>query len=139
MRRFAIFSALALALFTPRPAQPQPQQARFIPPVKGVASVEVMQSRPKRVGADMVTVVKVRNTSKGSINLLKIDEYWYDASKPVRIVSSSQYAHRKAPILPNEVVEITMKSPYNAKMRQNQMMFTHANGKVDAKAVKAFK
>lgn len=139
MRRFAIFSALALALFTPRSAQPQPQQARFIPPVKGVASVEVMQSTPKRVGADMVTVVKVRNTSKGSINLLKIDEYWYDASKPVRIVSSSQYAHRKAPILPNEVVEITMKSPYNAKMRQNQMMFTHANGKVDAKAVKAFK
>ncbi len=122
MRRFAIFSALALALFTPLSAQPQAQQARFIPPVKGVASVEVM-----------------RNTSKGSINLLKIDEYWYDASKPVRIVSSSQYAHRKAPILPNEVVEITMKSPYNAKMRQNQMMFTHANGKVDAKAVKAFK
>ncbi len=139
MRRFAIFSALALALFTPLSAQPQAQQARFIPPVKGVASVEVMQSRPKRVGADMVTVVKVRNTSKGSINLLKIDEYWYDASKPVRIVSSSQYAHRKAPILPNEVVEITMKSPYNATMRQNQMMFTHANGKVDAKAVKAFK
>ena len=138
MRRFAIFSALALALFTPRSAQPQPQ-ARFIPPVKGVASVEVMQSTPKRVGADMVTVVKVRNTSKGSINLLKIDEYWYDASKPVRIISSSQYAHRKAPILPNEVVEITMKSPYNAKMRQNQMMFTHANGTVDAKAVKAFK
>ncbi|HXG53763.1 MAG TPA: hypothetical protein VNJ03_00140 [Vicinamibacterales bacterium] len=141
MRRFAMLSALALVLSTPLSAQTQApaQKARFIPPVKGTASIEVMQSTPKRVGGDMVTLVKVRNTSKGSINLLKIDEYWYDASRPVQIVSSSQYAHRKAPILPNDVVEITVKSPYHAKMRQNQMMFTHANGTVDAKAVKAFK
>jgi hypothetical protein len=141
MKRLAIISALALVLLPALSAQapPPPQKARFIPPVKGTATIEVMQAPSKKVGTDMVTVIKVRNTSTGSINLLKVDEYWYDASKPVQIVSSSQYAHRKAPILPNEIVEITMKSPYNAKMRQNQMMFLHANGKVDAKAVKAFK
>lgn len=141
MRRFALLSALALVLYTPLSAQTQApaQKARFIPPVKTTATIEVIQGRGKRVGADMVTVIKVRNTSKGSINLLKIDEYWYDGGKPVQIVSSSQYAHRKAPILPDEIVEITMKAPYRATMRQNQMMFTHAYGKVDAKAVKAFK
>ena len=141
MKQLAIVPALALVLSTALSAQaPAPaQKAKFIPPVKGTATIEVMQAPSKHIGADMVTVIKVRNTSTGSINLLKVDEYWYDASKPVQIVSSSQYAHRKAPILPNEIVEITMKSPYKATMRQNQMMFLHANGKVDAKAVKAFK
>ena len=141
MKQLAIVPALALVLSTALSAQaPAPaQKARFIPPVKGTATIEVMQAPSKHVGAEMVTVIKVRNTSTGSINLLKVDEYWYDASKPVQIVSSSQYAHRKAPILPNEIVEITLKSPYKPTMRQNQMMFLHANGKVDAKAVKAFK
>ena len=141
MKRLAIVAALALGLSTALGAeQAAPaQHAKFIPPVKGTASIEVIQSPSKHVGSDMVTLIKVRNTSTGSINLLKIDEYWYDGSKPVKIVSSSQYAHRKAPILPNEIVEITMKSPYNPAMRQNQMMFTHANGKIDAKSVKAFK
>jgi hypothetical protein len=141
MTRLAIVPALALVFSTvlwAEQAAPA-QHAKFIPPVKGTASIEVIQSPSKHVGADMVTLIKVRNTSAGSINLLKVDEYWYDGSKPVQIVSSSQYAHRKAPILPNEIVEITMKSPYKSTMRQNQMMFTHANGKIDAKAVKAFK
>ncbi|MEO5897465.1 MAG: hypothetical protein ABIS06_17375 [Vicinamibacterales bacterium] len=139
MKRIALVAALALMFSNALSAQPPTQKAKFIPPVKGTATIEVIQASAKRVGPDMVTLIKVRNTSKGSINLLKIDEYWYDGGKPARIVSSSQYAHRKAPILPNDVVEIEIKSPYNAKMRQNQMMFTHANGKVEAKAVKAFK
>jgi hypothetical protein len=139
MKRIALVAALALICSNVLSAQPPAQRAKFIPPVKGTATIEVIQSPPKRVGPDMVTLIKVRNTSKGSINLLKIDEYWYDGGKPAQIVSSSQYAHRKAPILPNDVVEIEMKSPYNAKMRQHQMMFTHANGKIDAKSVKVFK
>ncbi|MEO6213039.1 MAG: hypothetical protein ABIP65_05365 [Vicinamibacterales bacterium] len=139
MKRPAIFSALVLVCSTVVWAQPPAQPAKYIPPVKGTASIEVLQAPSKHVGPDMVTSIKVRNISKGSINLLKVEEYWYDASRPVQIVSSSRYAHRKAPILPNEIVEIVMKSPYNAKMRQNQMMFSHANGKVEAKGVKRFK
>ena len=141
MKRLAIAPALSLMLATTLWAQAAApaQKAKFIPPVKGTATIEVLQSPSKHIGPDMVTLIKVRNTSSGSINLLKVDEYWYDGSKPVQIVSSSQYAHRKAPILPGEIVEITMKSPYKPTMRQNQMMFLHANGKVDAKPVKAFK
>ena len=140
MKRVAILSVFAFIFSiclssaqTPAPAQ----KAKFVPPVKGVATIEVLRGAPKRVGKEMVTTLKVRNTSKGSINLLKADEYWYD--KDSKVVSGTQYAHTKAPILPGEIVEITLSSPYNAQMRQNQVMFTHANGKIDAKAVKAFK
>ena len=138
MKRFAIVSVLAFAFASFASAQTPPaQKAKFIPPVKGLATIEVIRMPPKHVGKDMVTKIKVRNTSKGSINLLKADEYWYDIKG--KVVSGAPYAHTKAPILPGDVVEIELRSPYTPQMRQNQVLFSHANGKIDAKAVKAFK
>jgi uncharacterized protein YcfL len=142
MRRFALLAALASVLLAPvvsaqtqAPASP----AKYIAPVKGVATIEVIQMQPKQVGKDMVHVIKVRNTSKGTINLLKADEYWYD--KSMKIVTNCQYAHKKAPIQPGEIVEITLRSPIppGAVPNQNQIMFRHANGEVKATKVKAFK
>jgi hypothetical protein len=141
MRRFALLTALACVLSIPAALAQQPQApakpAKYIPPVKGIATIEVIQLPSKRVGNEMVTVLKVRNTSKGSINLLKADEYWYD--KNMQIVSGSQYAHKKAPIQPGEIVEITMRAPVKPNLMRNQVMFRHANGDAKATAVKAFK
>jgi hypothetical protein len=139
MSRFVLLSALACALSLPALAQTQApaKPAKYIPPVKGVATIEVIQMPSKRVGNEMVTVLKVRNTSKGSINLLKADEYWYD--KNMQIVSGTQYAHKKAPILPGEIVEITLRSPVKPNLLRNQVMFRHANGEAKATPVKAFK
>ena len=142
MKRFAFVAALASVLTVPilsaqtqAPAQP----AKYIPPVKGVATIEVVQTPSKRVGTEMVTILKVKNTSKGSINLLKADEYWYD--KSMKIVTGGVARHKKAPIRPGEIVEITIKSPIPAgvTLHQNQVMFTHANGDAKATKVKAFK
>lgn len=143
MRRFVLLAALASVLSAPTfatqappAAQAPAKPAKYIPPVKGVATIEVMQSS-KPGSKEWVTTVKVRNTSKGSINLLRADEYWYDAN--LKIVSGSEYRHRKAPIQPGEIVEFTIHSPTKPGMQRNQIMFTHAYGKVDAKTVKAFK
>jgi len=46
--------------------------------VKGIATIEILQGPAKVVGKEIVTTVKVKNTSKGSINLLKADQEWYD-------------------------------------------------------------
>ena len=138
MRRF--LAALACVLSMPvlfaqtqAPAKP----ARYVPPVKGTATIDVIQGTSKRVGENMVTVIQVRNTSTGSLNLLKVEEYWYD--KNMKIVSGDTYPHKKAPILPGEVVEITLRSPVRPNLYRNQIMFRHANGDVKATAVKAFK
>lgn len=140
MRRLVLFSALAclltpLAVFgqTPPPAQ----KSKYIAPVKGMATIEVIQGPSKKIGKEMVTVVKVRSTSSGSINLLKIDEYWYDTN--LKIVGGSAYAHKKAPMQPGEIIEVTLRSDWNAQMSRNHLLFRHANGEVTAKAVKAFK
>ena len=139
MRRLATVLACVLSLpalafaQTQAPAAP----AKYVRPVKGTATIDLFQVSSKRVGNDLVSVVKVKNTSNGSINLLKIDEYWYDTKG--QIATAGQYAHKKAPILPGEVAEITVRSPYKPGAQRNQMIFRHANGEVKPTKVKALK
>ena len=141
MRRLAFVAAIACVLTVPALVQAQapadPAKAKYVPAVKGIATIDVIQMPSKRVGQEMVTVLKIKNTSKGSINLFKLDEYWYDSA--LKIISSSQYRHRKAPIQPGEIVEITLRTPVKPGMTRNQVMFTHANGDAKATTVKAFK
>ena len=115
----------------PAPAAP----ARFVKMFKGTAEIQVLQSPPKKVGADMVTVLKLRNMSPAAVSLLKVDEYWYN--QKMQVVSGDTQAHRK-PFNPGEIIEITMKSPVKPNLYKNQFAFSHANGDVKAKAVKKF-
>jgi hypothetical protein len=142
MRRFMFLTALACVLSMPAVfAQPQAPAtpAKYVAPVKGIATIEVIKTPSKRVGKEMVTVLKVRNTSKGAINLLKADDYWYD--KTMKVVSGSPYAHKKAPIQPGEIIEITLRSPIppGVTLHQNQIIFRHAYGDAKATEVKVFK
>jgi hypothetical protein len=118
------------------PSQSAPATpAKWVPPVKGLATIEVIQGQSKVVGKDIVTVLKVKNTSTGSIALLRVDEYWYD--KALKQVSGDSQNVRK-PINPGEVVEVTLKSPLVPNLARSQYVFSHANGKVSAKGVKKF-
>ena len=140
MKRFTILTAVvAFIMSTPlllaqAPPQAPAQKAKFIPPVKGFATIDVQRGPSKRVGKEIVTVVKVKNTSKGSINLLRIEQYWY--SRDSKQVSFVDYRHRKAPIQPGEVVEITLSAPNNPEISHDTMIFSHANGKAEARQVK---
>jgi hypothetical protein len=133
--------AIAQAAANATPAGPQAgpppavAKARMSTPVKGTAYVEVIQGPPKKVGADMVTVSKVKNVSNGPIAGLRIDEYWYN-QKLVQVTGDTQRV--RAPLAPGEVVEVTTKSPIKPDLYKSTLMFNHANGKVTAKGVKKF-
>ena len=118
------------------PAKPLPTSG-WVKPVKGLVTVEVIRGATKKVGNEVVTVLKVKNTSSGSIALLKVDEYWYD-KKNVVVSGDSKVASRQ-PINPGQIVEVTCTSPYNPAAYQNQYFFSHANGQVKATVVKQFK
>ena len=115
----------------PAPAAP----AKWVPPVKGIATVEVMQGPTKVVGKEIVTPLKLKNTSTGSINLLKVDQMWYDRKRT--LISSTTGLHRK-PFLPGEIIDMELKAPLNGQPDVNQMTFAQANGKVNASKVKKF-
>ena len=113
-------------------AAPAAAPAKWIPPVKGLATVEFMDSR-KRVKGGIETTFKVKNTSKGSIALLNVEELWYNGKG--EIVSNGTYRHRQL-LNPDEVITFTILSPDKGDMQSNNLMFKHANGKVDPKRVK---
>lgn len=123
-------AAKAAPTVTP-PAAP----AKYYRPVKGVATIEIIQGPVKRVGNDLVTVLKVRNTSAGKIELLQYDDYWYDKNR--KMVSASMDKYRKL-FNPGDIIELTIKTPYKPNVDTNQIMFSHLNGKIEVKAVKKF-
>jgi glucose/arabinose dehydrogenase len=128
-------AAKATPATTTTPTPTTPARAKFVPVVKGLASIEVIKGTPKRVGGDIVTVLKVKNTSSGAIALLRVDELWYN-QKREQVTGDSEKVLK--PIQPGEIVEITMKSPSKPDLYINQYAFSHVNGKVDVKSVKKF-
>ena len=109
--------------------------AKWVRPVKGTATIEIIRGAPKKIGSDIVTVLRIKNTSSGSIALLKIDEYWYD--RKLAVVSGDQQRITR-PFNPGEIVEVTMKSPMKPDLYTNQYQFSHAQGDIKVTAVKKF-
>lgn len=118
---------------TPKAAEP-PMPAKWVVPIKGKASVEFIVTQ-KREAGDLVSTLKVKNTSTGPIALLRIDEYWYNKKRET--VSSGTVRDTK-PLMPNEIVDLTIRCPDSKDIDTNQLMFSHANGQIEPKPVKKF-
>jgi hypothetical protein len=116
---------------TAAPALP----AKFVKTLKGTADIQFIQMPSKKVGGDIVTVLKVKNLSPLAVSLLKVDEYWYDKTR--QVVTGDSQPWRK-PFMPGEVIEITMRSPYKPDLTSSQYQFSHAGGHVNLKRVKKF-
>jgi hypothetical protein len=108
---------------TPAPAAP----AKWVPPQKGEVTVEFVQGRPTRLKGEIVSPIKVKNTSKGAIALLSVEEIWYNTKR--EIASNGTYRHR-ALLNPGEVIEFKITSPEKPDLYTNMLMFKHANGTV---------
>jgi hypothetical protein len=150
MNRFA-FAATAVCLIsalTPSPAASQAKPAaqasaaptpaapaKWVPPIKGQATVEYIQAKPKRVGNDIQSTFKVKNVSKGAIALLSVEEIWYNTKR--EIATNGLYRHR-ALLNPGEVIEFTITSPNKPDLYTNMLMFKHANGTIEPKKVTKF-
>ena len=109
--------------------------AKFVKTLKGTADIQFIQMPSKKVGADIVTVLKIKNLSPLAVSLLKVDEYWYDKTR--QVVTGDSQPWRK-PFMPGEIIEITMKSPYKPDLTASQYQFSHAGGHVNLKRVKKF-
>ena len=116
---------------TAAPALP----AKFVKTLKGTADIQFIQMPSKKVGKDIVTVLKIKNLSPLAVSLLKVDEYWYD--KTNKVATGDTQSWRK-PFLPGEIIEVTMKSPFKPFLTASQYQFSHAGGKVDVKRVTKF-
>jgi hypothetical protein len=108
------------------------QERKLIAPVRGEATMDITKPDTKLVAGEVVTKLTLRNTSKGAIAGLKIEENWYD--KGGNPVGGDTYRHPR-PLKEGEVISITLKTPRTPAMQSNQYQFTHANGSVKTKIV----
>ncbi len=111
--------------------------AKFIKPLKGTADIQFIQMPSKKVGNDIVTILKIKNLSNAPVSLLKVDEYWYNKATPAVVISGDSEPYRK-PFMPGEIIELTMKSPWKPDISASQYQFSHAGGQVNLKRVKKF-
>ena len=119
----------------PALASPEPQteasgieKPRRVPPIRGEAELGYTTPVTRNTNKEIITVIKVKNLSTtNSIVGLKVDEYWYD--REGNPVSGDQFRHRQ-PLLPEEVIEVTLRTPVNSNMDRNQYQFEHANGSI---------
>ena len=109
-------------------------RARYYPPVKGVADVGYfMKQKPKKVGNELVTVFAVKNLSTThSIVLLRIEETWYNRKTEV---AGNHIERYKKPLQPGEIVEIEVRTPWDANYHSANHTFMHAHGKCVTKRV----
>ena len=93
-RRFALIAAVylfaALDSFdspTPRPHQPlrrlRPRRPNGCPPSRGKRRSSSSRAHRREVKGEVLTKMKVRNTSKGSIALLSVEEIWYNSKREI--------------------------------------------------------
>ena len=110
------------------PAAPR----KLISPVRGEAQVEYTKPNTKVAGAEVVTVIMVKNVSNAPIAGFKLEESWID--KAGTMSGGDTYRHPK-PFMPGEIITVTLRTPKNTRMASNSYNFSHANGTVKPKSV----
>lgn len=95
--------------------------------VTGTAEVGILQPVTKVDGKVVVTTIKVKNLSKGTIAGLKVEEYWYDKDGNPLPGDSKKLT---APLAPRAVSTIVLRTPVNPKMDRNNYVFSHDHGSV---------
>jgi hypothetical protein len=131
----AVQAPVAKAAPAPVSAAAPAAPARFVKTMKGVATIDMIEGPTKKIGNEIVTVLKIRNTSPLAISLFKIDEYWYNKARVV--VTGDQYKNLK-PFLPGDILEVTLKAPAKPDLYQSQYQFSHAGGEIKPNRVKKF-
>ena len=85
-----------------------------------------------RTKESIETKFKVKNTSKGSIALLSVEEIRYNQKGAI---VSNGMNRNKALLNPGDMIEFTLSSPAKPDVYTNDLMFKHANGNLKPKRV----
>jgi hypothetical protein len=110
-----------------------PPPKKLVAPVRGEAAVEITAPDTKVGGNEVVTTLRVKNTSKAPIAGFKVEENWFKGSDAI---GGDSYRHAR-PLQVGEVIQITLKTPRSRVLgARNQYQFSHANGTVKPTTVK---
>jgi len=135
-RRETLVGFIGALLLASVSAAQQPPPIKFVTPFKGEAAVEMMPARATTEAGILVTKFKVKNMASAPLVGFKVSEYWYNTKNVA--VSGSQPFRVLKPMMPGEVVEVTLKSPRPPDGSRKLTQFEHQNGKVKVTQVSKF-
>ena len=126
---------VSLSAQAPAPKAPEMKSVlagkKFMPPIRGEATVDFVKSPTRREGSTLVTRITVKNTSPGPIPRLTIDETWYDKNN--NLIPGGKGVVNGL-LQPDEVQVIEIRTPVDPKMATSMLQFSHANGTVKTRA-----
>jgi hypothetical protein len=128
---FVAILAIGTAVLVAQPKAP-------VTPIRGDAEIGVLTpvTNVDHKAGIVRTTIKVKNLSPDhSIAGLKVEEFWFD--KGGNPVTGSRTRLPK-PLMPLEIAELKLETPKDPKMDRNTYTFSHVNGKVKVKNMKAF-
>jgi hypothetical protein len=135
MRLGSVVLAVALGVGLSASAVIADQDAprKLVAPVRGEATVDITPPSTK-LGNEVVTTIRVRNTSKGPIAGLRVEETWFKGNEAL---SGDVYRHPR-PFQPGEVIDVRLTVPRSlvTGARDPRYRFAHANGDVKTNVVK---
>jgi hypothetical protein len=99
---------------------------------RGLGRVQILAPATRIEGNEVVSMLRVRNVSKGWLTRFTVTEYWYDEQGTATMGGSLTH---QEPFMPDVVIEIELRTGTNSKFYQNQFEFKHANGEVSATVV----
>ena len=103
--------------------------SRIVAAIRGPGIIGYLAPRSGREGSEIVTTFRVKNVSDGALAGFKVNEFWYDGEGDV--LTGGQY-RMKRPLRQDEVVQITLRTPRNARATRSNYEFSHQNGVVEA-------
>ena len=103
--------------------------SRIVAAIRGPGNIGYLAPLSGRQGGDIVTTFRVKNVSDGALAGFTVNEFWYDDDDGV--LTGGQYRMRR-PLMKDEVIEITLRTPRNASATRSNYEFSHQNGVVEA-------
>ena len=103
--------------------------SRLVAAVRGPGQIGYLVPRSARAGGEIVTTFQVQNTSPLALAGFTVQEFWYDEAGDT--LTGGEFRMRR-PLLQDEVVEITLRVPRNARAVRSNYEFSHQNGVIEA-------
>ena len=137
MKRLGLFIAaitLGVGLSANAIAADQDAPRKLVAPIRGEAVVELTPPQTKLGGDEVVTMIRIKNASKGPIAGFRVQETWFKGNDPL---SGDEYRHPR-PFQVGEVIDVRLSVPRGrvTGARDPRYQFSHANGTIKTVPVK---
>jgi hypothetical protein len=102
---------------------------RLVAVLRGPGQIGYLPPRSARQGSEIVTTFTIKNVSTGPLAGFKVNEFWYDDNGDT--LTGGQY-RMKRPLFANEVLQVTLRVPRNARATRSNYEFSHQGGVIEA-------